>query len=239
VALIKRADAESRSHTRVTLNFGDLERRGAVLREAAIAEAERVVRDAHAERARILAGAAGEGRAAGHAEGLANGLAEGRAQGRTEGLAECRERLAEIDASWSGMMAEFLGQRESLLVESRRGVVELAIAIAERVVHRAIETDPAAVEGQLREVLSLVAAPATLIVRIHPEDEELVREIVPRLREQFVGGVHVRLQSDSAVSRGSCLARTLGGASIDASVETQLDRIVRDLLPDRGVGGGA
>lgn len=239
MALIKRADAETRVRAGVTLHLGDLERRGAVLREAATAEAERVVREAHAERARIVAGAAEEGRAAGHAEGLARGLAEGRERGKAEGLAEWRERLTEVDAAWSAAMAEFIGQRESLLVESRRGVIELAIAIAERVVHRAIEIDAGAIEEQLREVLSLVAAPATLIVRVHPGDEELVREIVPRLREQFVGGIHVRLQSDSAVSRGSCVARTLGGASIDASVETQLDRIVRDLLPDRGVGEGA
>ncbi len=235
MALIKRADAETHGHTRVRLDLGDMGRRGEMLREAAVAEAERIVREAHAERERILDGSAERGRAEGHAQGLEEGRAEGHTQGKTEAIEEYREKLGVFDDSWSVAMGEFVEQRESLLVESRRGVIELAIAIAERVVHRAIEIDEAAVEIQLREVLSLVAAPATLIVRVHPDDEELVREVLPKLREQFIGGIHVRLQTDSGVTRGSCKARTLGGSSIDATVETQLDRIVRDLLPDREV----
>ncbi len=234
--MIKRVDAETHGHTRVRLDLGDLGRRGEMLREAAVAEAERIVREAHAERARILDGASELGYAEGYERGRTEGHAEGLAQGKAEAGAEYREKLAEVDSSWAAAMAEFLARRESLLIESRREVIELAIAIAERVVHLAIEIDETAIEDQLREVLSLVAAPATLIVRIHPDDEELVREVLPKLRAQFVGGIHVRLQTDSTVSRGSCAVRTLGGSSIDATVETQLDRIVRDLLPDREHG---
>ncbi len=233
MAVIKRADAETHMHRCVTLDLGDLDRRGQMLREAATAEAERVVREAHAERARLLSDAAEVGRAQGHAEGYAAGKTEGIEQGRAEALAEFREKLSKLDAAWSEAMAMFLKQRETMLIEAKRGAVELAVAIAERVVHREIELDPTVVEDQLRELLGLVTAPATLIVRVHPEDEALVREVLPKLREQFVGGIHVRLQTDSSVQRGSCAARTLGGASIDASIQTQLDRLVRDLLPDR------
>lgn len=238
MALIKRADAETRAYSRVTLDLGDLDRRGQMLREAAVAEAERIVREAHADREGLVSGAAAEGRAAGHAEGLAAGRAEGFERGRAEALAEFREKLAEQDSAWSALMGAFLEQRESLLIESRRGVVELAVAIAGRVVHRTIELDATVVEDQLREVLALVAAPATLVVRIHPEDDALAQEVLPRLRERLLGGVHVRLEADPSVSRGSCVARALGGSSIDATVETQLDRVVRDLLPDRAPEGG-
>jgi len=233
MALIKRADAETHLHATVALDLGDLGRRGEMLREAAVAQAERIVREAHEERARILEGAEEAGRSQGHGEGFAAGHAEGLEAGRAEALAEYREQLASVDRSWSAAMGEFIDARESMLLEARPAVVELAAAIAERVVHRVIELDSGVIEDQLREVLALVAAPATLIVRVHPDDEELVREVLPKLRERFVGGIHVRLQSDSSVSRGSCQARTLGGSSIDASVETQLARIVADLLPDR------
>ena len=49
------------------------------------------------------------------------------------------------------------------------------------------------------------------------------------------GNVFGRLKdlvTDATVGRGSCVARTLGGAAIDASVATQLDRLVRELMPD-------
>ena len=48
MAVIKRADAETRAHRPVSLDLGDLDRRGQMLREAAVAEAERIVREAHA-----------------------------------------------------------------------------------------------------------------------------------------------------------------------------------------------
>lgn len=239
MAVIKRADAGSHMHRSIALDLGDLDRRAHMMREAATAEAERIVREAHAERARLLSDAAELGRAQGHAEGYAAGKAEGFQHGQADAVAEFRERLGELDSAWAETMAAFQEQRETLLIEAKRGAIELAVAIAERVVHREIEVDPNVVESQLREMLGLVTAPATLIVRIHPEDETLVREVLPKLREQFVGGIHVRLQTDSAVQRGSCTARTLGGASIDASLETQLDRIVRDLLPDRAGDSGA
>jgi flagellar biosynthesis/type III secretory pathway protein FliH len=231
VALIKRSESDAGVHRAIALDLGDLARRAELMRAAATAEAQRILVEARAERARIMKGAAEEGRAAGHAEGREDGLAEGREAGRAEALAEFRERLATVDSEWAAMVGDFETRRETLLIEGRRAVVELAVAIAERVVHRTVELDPAVVEDQLREVLSLVAAPTTLIVRVHPEDEELVRNVLPGLRERLVGGVHVRLVTDAAVEQGSCTARTLGGAAIDGSVRTQLDRIVRELLP--------
>jgi len=233
VALIKRADSETAVYRKVSLDLGDLAHRAELMREAATAEAERIVREAHEERRRILDGAAEEGRAAGFAEGREAGRAEGREEGRRDAIAEYRAKLEAVEASWAGMFRAYEQERESLLIESRRAVIELAVAIARRVVHRTVELDPTVVEDQLRELLSLVAAPATLVVRIHPEDEPLVQAVLPAAREQLVGGIHVRLVADAAVARGSCVARTLGGAAIDASVEGQLDRLVRELLPDR------
>ena len=233
MAVIKRADAETRAQRPVTLDLGDLDRRGQMLRDAAVSEAERVVHDAHAERERLIADATEIGRARGHAEGFAAGTAEGREAGRSEALAEYRERLQEMDRSWATEISGFLERREALLAEAKRATVELAVAIAERIVHRKIEIEPAVVEDQLRDLLGLVTAPATLLVRVHPDDEPIVGAVLPRLREHLSGTVHVRLEPDPTVGRGSCHAHTLGGASIDASIETQLDRLVRDLLPDR------
>ncbi|MBK7405779.1 MAG: hypothetical protein IPJ41_14455 [Phycisphaerales bacterium] len=229
MAIIKQSEAEGTFHRSVRLDLGDLAQRAEMLRDAATAEAERILKEAHRERARIVAGASD----AGIAEGRAEGRRQGREAGRLEAVEEFRGRLAAMEASWSEAMAGFIADRESLLAESRRAVVELAAAIAERVVHRSIELDPTIVENQLRELLTYVAAPSTLVVTVHPDDEPLAAEALPRMRERLVGGVHVKLVASAEVSRGSCAARTLGGATIDATVETQLDRLVRELLPDK------
>lgn len=233
MALIKRSQSDPAQHRAIALDLGDLGRRAELMREAAAAEAERVIAEAHRERDRIISGAAEEGRATGFAEGREAGLAEGREAGRAAALAETRERLSALEESWAALIEDFEGRREAILIESRRAVVELAVAVAERVVHRKIEVDPDVVVEQVREVLALVAAPTSLLVRIHPDDEPLVREVLPQLRERLAGGVHVRLSQDETISRGSCVARTMGGAVIDGAVETQLARLVRDLLPGR------
>lgn len=233
MAVIKRADADTHLCGRVTLNLGDLDHRGRMICEAAAAEAERIVNEAHAERRRLIERAEAEGRAAGHAEGFEQGLTEGRERGRADAVAEYRERLSDVDASWAAAMQEFIAQRQSLLSEARRGALDLALAIAERVVHRQIELDPTVALDQVEAVLGLVTTPATLIVRLHPNDEPLVAEALPSLHAALADGTHVRLEPDASLPRGSCVARTLGGSSINADISTQLDRIARDLLPDR------
>lgn len=231
MALIKRADADTHLHRPIALDLGDLARRGELMRDAAAKEAERVLAGARAERDRILQGSAEEGRAAGFAEGHAAGLAEGRQAGHAEAAGETRERLAELAASWERSVAEFEAAREELLSEGRRAVVELAAAIARRVVHRAVELDPTLVLDQVGQMLALVTAPSTMVLRVHPRDEALIAEAMPALRERLASGVHVRLAADESLSRGSCEARMLGGASVDATLETQLERVLADLLP--------
>ena len=234
MALIKGSALPDNPGHAVRLDFGDLAKRASLMRETATSEAERILRDARAERDRILDGAAAQG----HEQGYQAGLDAGRRAGREEAIAAFEEQLKSTEQVWTNMLKDFHEAREALLTESRLAVIELAVAIAQRVVHRAIQLDATIVEDQMRDMLRLVAAPATLIVRIHPDDEELVREAIPIIRSELPGGIHVRLVTDSSMSRGSCIARTLGGASIDASLETQLDRIVHDLLPDRSAEPG-
>ncbi len=227
MALIK-GQAQSGAGHAVSLDLGDLARRGEMLKEAATQQARAIVQQAHEERARILEGAHEAGRKQGYEAGFKEGFEAGKAQA----IADFAEQLKSTGKVWESMLEEFSQQREHFLTQSRHAVIELAVAIAQRVVHRTVELDPTVVEDQLREMLSLVAAPATLIVRVHPDDESLVRDAVPAIKSSLPGGLHIRLVSDSTVSRGSCLARTLSGASIDASLETQLDRVVADVLPD-------
>lgn len=229
MALIKGQATQKTAGHAVLLDLGDLARRGAMLKEAAAQQAQAIVQQAHDERARILEGA----HEAGHKEGYEAGFKEGLEAGKAQAIAAFTDQLKSTEKVWESMLEEFAQQREHFLTQSRHAVIELAVAIAQRVVHRTVELDPTVVEDQLRDMLSLVAAPATLIVRVHPDDEALVRDALPAIKSALPSGLHIRLVSDSTVSRGSCLARTLSGASIDASLETQLDRVVADVLPDR------
>ncbi len=131
-------------------------------------------------------------------------------------------------------------------------MVRLAAAIAQRVVKRAVELDPEIVTDQLGAVLEMVTRPTRLVVACIRGDRAIVEEALPRLALAASGSAaarHVEFTEDAELERGSCVAR-LGdepgtgkgsggsGASglsgqIDASIATQLDRIVEELLPGR------
>lgn len=231
MGLIRNAAAATLAREAIVLDLGDLQRQGELLKRRASEEAERILAAARRERDRLVAGAADEGRAAGAAEGMAQGLAEGREQGRAEAIEERRAELDALIGGWTAALAEFNARRERLLSEARVDVLKLALQVAERITRRAIQQNPAIVQDQVRAVLAAVARPTRLTLCVHPDDAPIAGEILPEVHAAM--GEHAELVVDAALERGSCVARTEEGAKIDASIETQLRRIVEALLPGR------
>lgn len=229
MALIRQHDIAGRDA--VVLDLGDLMRQGERIKAAARAEADRIAAAARDERARIVAGAEDEGRARGHGEGLAAGRAEGLASGRAEAIAECRARLEALEQAWAAALASFEVSRRGMLVDARSAVVELAALVATKVAKRAVVLNESAAADQLAAVLELVTRPTRLVIAVHPDDEPVVREAFPALAARLSPGTDAEFTTDASLDRGSCVARTRGGGEIDASIATQIDRIVEAILP--------
>lgn len=234
MALIKNANAHTAARHAVVLDLGDLKRQGDLLKQSARAEAERIIVDARRRRDELIAGAAEEGRRAGHAEGFEQGRAEGHAQGLAQALESRRESLDAATDAWLKVIDAFEAQREHLFVESRLDVIRLALRLAEKVIKRSIQADPQVAESQLEAVLSLLSNRARMVVAIHPDDEQTIRDAMPRLMNRFSGAAHVELVPDASLQRGSVVARTEAGAVVDASIDTQLERLADALLPGAG-----
>ena len=232
MAVIRQAVADRVVQDAIVLDLGDLTRQGEQVRARAMAEAESILARAQVERQRLLASAKDEGFKQGHAEGHAKGLEEGAAKGYAAALAERRQQLDTLAAGWGAALARFEQERDGLLLEAREDVLRLSVLLGERVTRRKIEVDPQVVAAQLEQVLSLLAQPTRLAVCVNPADEPLAREAMPALMSRFPAAQHVDLKLDAALPRGSCTATTAGGGCIDASIHTQLDRIVNALLPD-------
>jgi flagellar assembly protein FliH len=231
MALIRHAESASLARQAVVLDLGDLRRAAERMESEARRRVEGMLQEARQERERIIAGAREEGYAAGFAQGTARALEEGRAAGREEALAEMRGRLEALEKNWKSALDAFEARREDLLLAARADVVAFAAAVAERVTKRAVALDPSAVRDQIAAALALTVAPTRLSVTVCPEDEPLAREVLPALVERFAHGAHATLHHDPALPRGSAVVRTELG-EIDASIDTQIERIVRALLPE-------
>jgi flagellar biosynthesis/type III secretory pathway protein FliH len=237
MALIKRQNAAELTRSAIVLDLGDLHRQGHALVQAAQAKAKAIIDEAHKERARIIAGAFEQGKAEGLASGMADGLRQGTEAGRVAAIEEQRAQLANLQAGLLGALEVFLAQRERMLAEARRDVLALACLMAEKVTKRTIELDDQVAASQLAELIALVLRPTRLRVRIAPADRPVLDAALPALSARFTStGGQIELIDDPSLTRGSCIADLAGpdgspGGEIDASINTQLQRIVETLLP--------
>lgn len=239
MALIKNANSASVSRDAIVLDLADLQKYASQLVVQARAKADQILAEANAERARIVAGAAEEGRAEGHAAGLEEGRREGHEAAMTSVTIESRAGFEAVQAGWTAGLEAFSGAREAMLLSAEREVLALGVEIARRVTKRVITIDPGVVVEQIRAVLAVVVRPTELVVRINPEDQAVALAAMPELLARFPSVRHVELAEDRTLARGSCVAAMRGdaggleGGSIDASIGTQLDRIIEALCPDR------
>lgn len=214
----------------VVLDLGDLKRQGDDLRANAEREALEIIDAARREHALLVGGGREEGHALGLQQGFEQGRAKGLEEGRAAALLERRADLANLEKAWQSNIAQFLSAREDLLERARVETVQLVLEIARRITRRVLEHDPAVVTEQLRTALTAATSGSRLFIRVSMQDEQLAREALPGLLPAQTSLDHVELRGDPTLPAGSCLVGTSGGGEIDASIETQLDRIARALL---------
>jgi flagellar biosynthesis/type III secretory pathway protein FliH len=228
--LIRRADASSIARDALVLDLGDLAQQGRSIIERAEAEAARIVAEAQAERERLISDASERGYADGHARGVEEGTARGIEEGRQQAIEAERVSLQELQQAWRDALAVFEAQRGTLQLEAEREVLAFAVRLGERVARRAIEHDADAAVQQLAGAIELAMAAGRLRVRVSSTGLEAVRAALPTLGERLGEGTGVVVVEDASLSHGSVVVEA-DDTVVDATIETQLKRIVEALLP--------
>jgi flagellar assembly protein FliH len=177
-------------------------------------------RDAHQQ---ILARAASEGERI-LERARAKGYDEGHAQGLRDGLAET---TAAALAFGEGLR-ELQQLRRQTAEEVERDAIELALALASKIVAGTLEAEPERVLDVVRGALRRIADRRQITLLVDPADLDVVNGGLAELQAQ-AGGIELcDIQADRRVGRGGAVVRTAEG-EIDATVETQLER-ARELM---------
>ncbi|MEO0586825.1 MAG: FliH/SctL family protein [Planctomycetota bacterium] len=214
----------------VVLDLGDLGAQAARLRMQAEARAAEIVGEAERKAQALVEAAHGQGFEQGRAEGHEQGLAEGREQGHAEALASKQDELAQVITAWADVATQWDGYRRELEREARESVLDFALKLGERLVHRLVDVDRTVVVDQVAAALSAVLEPLDVRVRVHPGDRPILDEALPDLMAEFGRFEHIRLVEDAEVDRGGCVV-SYGEGEIDATVRTQLARVLDVILP--------
>jgi flagellar biosynthesis/type III secretory pathway protein FliH len=176
--------------------------------EQAARTARRLVAAAEAEADRVREVA----RTAGHAEGLA--------AGRAESLAQLTPSISAGVSALDAVRALEADTTERV----ERHAVELALQIAERVVAGTIAASPDRLLDVVRGALRTIIERERVILLVHPEDLDLMRDGVAEVTGALGGIEHLEVQEERRVARGGAIVRTSLG-EVDARIETKLERV--------------
>jgi flagellar assembly protein FliH len=151
----------------------------------------------------------------------------GFAAGEREGREAARVRADALAARMAQTIDAIAALRTGLLRRSEQDVVRLAIAIAERIIHREVQLDREVILVAARAAIARLGAAAVVTVHVNPDD---LAAMAPRLEIQGANGP-IRLEADAAVPPGGCVvASTLG--DVDATIEAQIQELRAALLTD-------
>jgi flagellar assembly protein FliH len=228
MALIKSAAAPKVS----VFSMQDIEKHARDMLLRARQQADQLLAEAMKEGEALKLKMGEEGRDAGYAAGHAKGLDEGKVAGGEQALIECREELSGLVSALQGAVGDIDSSRRKLEAEALREVVELAIGIARRITLRQGQLDSQVLVESLKEAMKVVVHASDVRVVLNPAQKQSLQDVLPRLQTQWPELKHVELVEDSNVSPGGCRICTAAG-EVDAQLDTQLDRIVADLLPAR------
>jgi flagellar biosynthesis/type III secretory pathway protein FliH len=176
-------------------------------RESAAQQARAVLSAAEAEAARI------------RAEAYSSGHAEGFAAGRVDARAEVAPAVAAL--SDAAHQLNLLQSDAADRVEP--AAVELAVQIAEKVVAGSVSVDPARLLDVVRGALRTIVERERVVVLVHPDDLDLLRDGVAEVTGALGGIEHLEVQEERRVARGGAILRTSFG-EVDARLETKLER---------------
>jgi flagellar assembly protein FliH len=152
-------------------------------------------------------------------------FAKGFAQGQQAGAAAAQQETAALAKKLATTLDDLMRVRNEMIRHTEKQMVQLALAVARRVVHREVAIDPNALVTMMRVALERVNDAARVTVRLNPVDHQSVTS--------GPGGAaasdQVTLTADPRIPRGGCKVESEYG-EIDAGVDAQIQEIARALL---------
>jgi flagellar assembly protein FliH len=159
-------------------------------------------------------------------------FAKGFSQGELAGAEAAGQRGEMMLHRLTQTLEELTQVRAQMIHQTERQMVQLAIAIARRVIHREVTIDADLLIAMARVAMERLGETAQVKVRLHPDDYEAAGAA----RVAQLAGSNVMILADAHLSRGGCRIESDMGI-LDAGVNAQLQEIARALLgEDEGAG---
>lgn len=145
---------------------------------------------------------------------------KGFAEGKAACLAQEKEKFAQVDA----LLAEIEQDRQKLYAQYEADILSLVKAMVDRVLFHEVTINPKAIEVCLKTALAYVVENSSVIIRLHAQDLERLKQAAMERPEMLSGYKKIELVEDPSVGLGGCLLDS-GFGEIDASLESRKGKV--------------
>jgi len=152
--------------------------------------------------------------------------------GKTEERSILLQQMNKLRDEIAKALRDFAAERDLYFHRVEGQVVQLALAIVRKILHRESQVDPLLLTGVLRVALEKVGANTKIRLRANPADIRTWRDYFTQARENFPAP---ELVPDPELEPGRCILDTEVGTT-EIGLETQLREIEQgflDLLAQR------
>jgi len=167
---------------------------------------------------------AGEREEQAYQKGLAEGKGQGLIEGEQKGFELATRKSEPLITSIRQALIKLNDIRVETYQQIETEVVELALAIARKVICREVSTDKETVVCVAREALAKVDDPGNIKIKMNPADLQFINETKYQLSGLIADVNNVTLEAEENIQSGGCVIETDLG-EIDARIEKQIQAV--------------
>ena len=149
-------------------------------------------------------------------------------EGQKAAIESQREQIESAVTGLEQAIIHIKNLRNEIYHALEREVVELALAIARKVVCQEVSTNKDVVVCVAKEALSRVEAPGKIKIRLNPADYQFINETKNQISTLLEHVDKVTFEAEDSISSGGCVIETNLG-EIDARIEKQL-QVVEEMF---------
>ncbi|VAW34539.1 hypothetical protein MNBD_DELTA02-777 [hydrothermal vent metagenome] len=141
----------------------------------------------------------------------------GFAAGEKAGFELGRQKAEGLFNKIGEMIEELSSLKETAFKDLEGEIIELTLALADKIASREIDADDEAVISNIKRAMQVASTTGDIIVKVNPRDRDVLFKYKEDLARYGVGVEGVRIETDDSVARGGCFLETSYGV-VDATV---------------------
>lgn len=161
----------------------------------------------------------------GHQEGFSTGEEKGQAEGYKKAYDEMSKQLSDSTQKAKDILIDAQKEKERIINSSDKQVIEIAMAVAGKILNKEITDNPFSVLQIVKEAISKVSDQPRIFITVSADNYELVNTSLNEMKRALGSKQEMSVVADTTLGPGDVIIGTGGSGDVDARLETQISEI--------------